>query len=410
MKFEKSMLNQIEHVSIALENCEEFEIAADDILDFWTSEVRMGVGYNGENEIDDGCLVISKRAFKNLSSAASDEYADGTTALNYDPEEVFYLCNRLLNSCDICQIYVKFKDGKDILFFVPYDPLESDLCQGEIDLSNCPSAELDANGDLLILFGASSHAYRRTDNNYLDLAIGLREEIKQLPKEPWKIRLTTFSNKENDFRCPRLFIDLCLTDNEYSDKKLSLVFEDVSGLYFDISLGEDEERRLWMSRISTGEIFVEIENFCVFRCHGVKTYANFSGESDDSKNYENDEIYRKAIQCELNEREMKLFADNCYAHTEKEFDAAAFSSAVQKVLRETISVQYFANWLKAYSHMLQFYRGIGVQNNKFYCTLATMMDRMQIRLSYYEKLSDCRALIEKSTKEMEEFYRNSRIK
>ncbi len=125
MRFDKSMLDQIRSVSLALENCEDFEIAADDILDFRTSEIRMGAGYNGENEVDDGCLVISKRAFKNLSSAATEEYADGTTGLDYDPEEVFYLYNRLIDYCDICQVYVKFKDGKDILFFVPYDPLES---------------------------------------------------------------------------------------------------------------------------------------------------------------------------------------------------------------------------------------------------------------------------------------------
>lgn len=405
MKFDKTMSDQIEFISLALENCENLEVFGDDILDFWTSEIRMGVGSYGENEADDGGIVISKRAFKNMSSAATEEYEDGTRGLDYDPEEVFYLYNRLMKCCDICQIFVKLKDGGELLFSVPYDPLESDLCGNEIDLSNCPSAELDANGDLSIFFGASSHTYQRTDNNYFDLVIGLKDEIKHKLNGPLQIWIDTFSNTKSDYRCPRLFIGMRIANHGYSGKKMNLVFEDIKNVTYDISFGEEEKRHLWMSRISNGEIFVEIEGFCTFYCQGIKTYSHFSGERDDSGIYEENEIYKKTLRCELSERQMELFAGNHLAHNEKEFDMTAFTDAVQKVLNGDITVKYFMNWLNAHSEMVQFYSEVHFRNDAFYCTLATMMDRLQIKLSYYENLSDCRALIEKSAEEIEEFYK-----
>lgn len=408
MKFDKNMLDTIKFICLVLENCEDFEIAADDILDFQTSEIRMGAGYYGENEVDDGRLVISKRAFKNLSSMATQEYTDGTTGLDYDPEEVFYLYNRLIGYCNICQVHVKFKDGKDILFFVPYDPLVSRRTGGEVDLSNCSSAELDGNGDLLILFGTSSHSYKRTDDNYFDLVIGLKDEIKKPLKNPLQIMLMNISNNQNDSLCPRFFLSAFLANNGYSRKKIQLVFEDVRDLSFDIDFEEEGKRHLRMSRISTGDIFVEIENLCEFYCHGAKTYSRYAGERDDLELYENKEIYREAIHCELNERQMALFAGNHYGHTEKEFDMAVITAAGQKVLRGEISVKYFMNWLKAHSEMFQFYRTDRLKSDELYCTIATMMDRLQIKLSYYENLPDCRTLIEKSLTEIENVYKAAR--
>ncbi len=282
--------------------------------------------------------------------------------------------------------------------------MKAESSGGEVDLSNCPSAELDGNGDLLILFGTSSHAYKRTDNNYSDLVIGLKDEIKKPLEKPLQIMLTSFSDNENDYRCPRFFLGARLMNKGYSGKKIQLVFEDVRDISFDIDFEEEGKRHLWMSRISTGDIFVEIENLCAFYCHGAKTYSRYAGERDDSELYENNEIYRKAVHCELNERQMELFANNHFAHTEKEFDMGALTAAGQKVLRGEISVKYYGNWLKAHSEMLQFYRKDRLKSDEFFCTIATMMDRLQIKLSYYDNLPDCRALIEKAMAEIEALY------
>lgn len=404
MKFSTDMLDKIEYVSLALENCEEYKIASEDVLEFWTSEIKMGVGYYGENQVDNGGLVISKRAFRNLSSAATDVFADGTTALDYQSEETFYLYNRIINCCDICQVDVKFKDGSNLSFFVPYDPLESNLHGCEIDLSNCPSAEMDENGDMLILFGKSSHAYKRKDDDYFNLIIGLHDVINKRIGAPLQIKLENFSNLDCDNRCPRLLVDSVLKNNGCAGKKLELVFEDVQKVSYDIDF-DDEKRYLWMSRISTGEIFVEIENFCTFCCYAIKTYEVYEGKIDnDGGDCENDDIYQKALHCELSEKEMESFAVGHFAHSEKDFDLAAFISAKNKVLNGKISVKYFQFWLEAYSEMVQYYRDIHLQTDGFYCQISIMMDRLQIKLSYCENLSDCSQLIETATEEIEKYY------
>lgn len=410
MKFNKSMLDEIELISLALENCQDFDIPAEDILDFQTSEIHTEKGRKEQTEIDDGRLVISKNAFKILSSDATEEYADGTKGIDKNPAESYYLYHRITYCCDICQVHVKFKDGKTIWFFVPYHPLESLLLGDAVDFSNCPSAELDENGDMLILFGKSSRAYKRTDNNYFDLIIGLKDAIKKSLDGTLLGQIEEFSNNTGDRLCPRLFIDMRLANKGLSGKYLSLVFQDVQNVSYKISFYEKWKRHLWMSRISTGEIFVEIEELCTFYCYGAEVNFKFLAKSDDSAKYENDEIYQKAMNCELNEREMELFAENHYANSEKDFNSKAFTAAKNKVLGGEISVKYFKYWLQAYSEMLQFYRGIHLKDNEFYKKIATMMDRLQIKLSYYEDLSDCRKLIESATEEIEIFYQHAQTK
>lgn len=285
MKFGKGMIEEIESIELVLENCECYDIPASDVMDFWTDEVKKGPGEYGH--VDDGGLRISKNAFHLLSNMAKASYADGTTALDHEPEEIFYLSNRIIDCCDICQIEVKFKDGCKILFFVPYDPLESNLNGGEIDLSNCPSAELDENGDMLVLFGESSHAYRRVDNNYSELIIGIGDIIKK-PLSELQVKIEKFINIDYDCRCPKFFIEIELKNRGYSGKKVELVFEDVQKVNFEISF-YNEKRSIWMSRISTGEIYVEIENFCSFCCHAIKTYAAYIGRADDSVDYKDED-------------------------------------------------------------------------------------------------------------------------
>lgn len=276
MKLEKSMLEKIDTITLALENCESFNISGKYILDFWTSEFVMPSRKEPETEVDDGCLIISKNAFKILSSAATEEYTDGTTGLDHGPEENFYLYNRIKYCCDVCQIYVNFKDGNILPFFVPYDPLESLLFGKEIDWSNCPSAELNEDGDLLILFGKSSRAYKRTDNNYFDLIIGLKDEIHQQLDQPLQGQIEKFSNSDSEVSCPRLFISMRLANKGLSGKYLELLFENVQKVSYDISFYQKGKRRLWMSRISTGEIFVEIEDICTFYCNGVEVHPEFA--------------------------------------------------------------------------------------------------------------------------------------
>ena len=50
-------LKDIKYISLALENCEGFDIEAKYILDIWFDEIHMGVGYNPKNKVYDGISV-----------------------------------------------------------------------------------------------------------------------------------------------------------------------------------------------------------------------------------------------------------------------------------------------------------------------------------------------------------------
>ena len=103
---------------------------------------------------------------------------------------------------------------------------------------------------------------------------------------------------------------------------------------------------------------------------------------------------------------MELFAANHYAHSEKDFNLSAFVAAKQKVLRGDISVRYFTYWLQSYSEMVQYYRGMHFLTNENCCHLAMLMDRLQVQLTYFEKVENCKHLIEKSSKEIEDYYKS----
>ena len=143
MNITKDVLPLIDHIELALENCEEYEIKAEDIIDIRFDEMQVSTVNSKYDTSHDGRLLISKNAFKVLSSFAHNKYADGTTGLDHAPEEQYYFHNRITMCCDICQVHVYFKNGKHVWFFVDYDPLVNELSGCEIEYSNCPSAELN---------------------------------------------------------------------------------------------------------------------------------------------------------------------------------------------------------------------------------------------------------------------------
>ena len=109
MQITKDMLPNIDRVCLALENCEDYNIKSEDIIDIWFDEQQptpSNAWYDCSTS-NDGRLVISKNAFKQLSSFAYNKFADGTTALDYEPEENFYLFNRL----------TKWQDRRKLLSF-----------------------------------------------------------------------------------------------------------------------------------------------------------------------------------------------------------------------------------------------------------------------------------------------------
>ncbi len=306
-----------------------------------------------------------------LSDIAKEKYEDGTTGLDVYDIDSLKLRNRLLNCCDITQVHIYFNDGSRIWFFVPYDPLEEEMHGSEIDLSNCSSAELDENGNVLILFGKSSHSYNRVDNNYEDLIIGFKDEIPNKINKPLKVKIEEISNTESDYRCPRLFVDVRVQDKAYRNKYLRLVFADVKDLSLQINPDTlYETLELVASRISTGDIFVEFGSELNFYCQCIKTYSDYCNDENKVK-IENCRDYKNLLRAEY-----------------------------EKLKIGKISVNDFRVWLESCSEDLQYDRQMHFVNNQHDCNIAKLMDRLAIKLNYYNNYCDCKDLIEKAVQEI----------
>lgn len=371
MKIDMNSLKDIKYIFFALENCEGFDIEAKYILDIWFDEIHRSVGPNQEDEVYDGRLVLSKDCLDLLSSVATEKYTDGTTGLDVYDIDSLKLRNRLLNCCDITQVYIYFNDGSRVWFFVPYDPLEEEMHGFEIDLSNCSSAELDENGNVLILFGKSSHSYKRVDNNYEDLILGFKDEISNKIKKPLKIKIEEISNSESDYRCPRLFVDIHVQDKAYRNKYLKLVFEDIKELAFDIYPDIlQKTMELWVSRISTGDIFVEFGAELNFYCQCIKTYSVYCNDENNAR-IENCRDYKNLLKTEYD-----------------------------KLKVGKITVNDFRVWIESCSKDLQYDRQMHFVNNQKDCNIAKLMDRLAIKLNYYDNYSECNDIIVKAFQEI----------
>lgn len=371
MIIDKSSLKNIEKISLGLENCESFDIESKYIVDIWFDEIDMGVGTNKVNRAYDGRLVLSKNCLDLLSDVAYEQYADGTTGLELFGEDSLKLRNRFADYCDITQVHLFFNDGSKIWFFVPYHTLEEEIHGSEIDMSNCPSAEYDADGNMLILFGKSSHSYKRTDNNYQDLILGFKGVVPDNIKKPLNVKIDKISNVGDNCFCPRIFVTVSLQDKACRNKYLKLVFEDVKNISAEIypkMLRETIE--LKASRISTGDIFVEFGNQLHFYCQCIKTYEVYVNRQNDVE-IENYTDYKNLLTAEY------------------------------KKLRDgTITPKDFRFWLKSCSKSLRDDVKMQFKNDKRQCSDALLMDRLAIKLAYCDNYSEYKELIEKSVEEI----------
>ena len=86
--------------------------------------------------------------------------------------------------------------------YVPYNPLEGILHGTEIELSNCPSFEIDNDGNIIIAFGKSSKQPTRKDNNYAELVEGWKDAFGDYEPEILKVNaesLSTFGDEQKIF-------------------------------------------------------------------------------------------------------------------------------------------------------------------------------------------------------------------
>lgn len=275
MKITKEILNEIDHIKFGLENCDGYKIKPEDILDIWFENFE--VDADGDKYTHDGRMILSKNMFKQLGDFAYDEYADGTIALDHDPEEEYYFYNRIMMDCDICQVHIVYKNGERFWFFVDYDPIYNELTGCDMDDSNCPSAELNENGDMLILFGKSSHAFHRVDNDYYSAIEGLDKSLPQKIEGILKVKITEIGNGGTSCWCPEggLYVEMRIKNKKYSNKQLPLRFFDVSEFAFDFDLKNMGEEKFLISPTEDGRYFVQFGMLCNFYCSKIEVVKGF---------------------------------------------------------------------------------------------------------------------------------------
>ncbi|MDE6605737.1 MAG: hypothetical protein K2K85_06960 [Clostridia bacterium] len=285
MQITKDTLLQIDRISLVLENCKVYDIKSKDIVDIWFNEIQTrkhkyyGLEYDYEDEysyyqkVDNGRIVLSKNAFNKLSSFAYDIYTDETPALERDSEDVYYLSNRILGSrwCDICQIDIFFKDGTDINFYVDCDPIVDHKFDRELEYSNCPSAELDVNGDMLILFGKSSRTFHRIDNDYFNAIEGLEKFLHKRFNGEISVIIESIDNCVCCSYAKReLYMETIMQNKGYLNKHLPLKFSGVKEFTFDLDFNNKARKQFLISPTENGEYFVQFDCDCNFFCKKIE--------------------------------------------------------------------------------------------------------------------------------------------
>ena len=389
MKINKDSLKEIKYISLGLENCEDFDIPTKYIVD-----INFEYGKSGDSfKTNDGFIEISSQALKILSSYGIDDYKNNriTDVIDY------YLGTRFIGYCNLCVLSIAKNNDEILNVYVPYEPLNKCIHDDEIELTNCPSAEILDNGNLLVLFGKSSKMPTRIDNNYKDLILGW-DNISEVKKENFDVircKIINFSNLDSD-TCPRISVTF-----KSKKKQFTLIFEDYTKLLFDLYPKYNNYFNLKMSRMLDGKIHVGFDGCEVdFYCVAIKEYDYYCGEDFDSDSFD-DLTYQKAIKLDVDENTMTLISHNHYALEEVLFDYDLIKKAMELYRTDDISINYLRCWLKYYSELLVYSRPSYNKLSKTVNKVATILDRIHIAISYDFAKNDILKIIEKHMEDIE---------
>ncbi|MBO7177673.1 MAG: hypothetical protein J6V69_01075, partial [Clostridia bacterium] len=153
MIINKELLSDCSALLIALENCDVYEIDATDVIDLYCEVEQIGKSER-EYRAKDGFIKISANASQNK------ERSGVSTELDCPLKERLAMCGGV----DMTLFSLRRKQERDIDVYVPYEPLEGVVRRRELELSNCPSLEIDDEGNMTIAFGKSSTQPKRKDN------------------------------------------------------------------------------------------------------------------------------------------------------------------------------------------------------------------------------------------------------
>ena len=263
---DKGILKEYNSLLVVLENCDAYEIDIEDILDVYCVAELIGKK-NGEYRTSDGFIKISARASQTVEFSVSRNDAIGTEWDHRFKERL----EMLNGAADMISFSLRKKEKRDLDIYVPYDPLENIMHGSEIELSNCPSFEVDGEGNMIIAFGERSKQPRRKDNNYSELIAGWKEAFGNYEPQILTVRakrLTTFGEEQQNF----LFW-FKISDKNSTKDVAELVFMDCKGIAIEMFFPKKETCEIVMSKMIDGRIYVGFDGLGIdFICSSVIEY------------------------------------------------------------------------------------------------------------------------------------------
>lgn len=153
IEMEDLRVEDIASIDLVLENCEGVEVYAGEILavnfDFFSDLIISGEGIC--RRVKSGYIKIS------LDDKMNKHRQINFMEFNNRKPKTQDIQARLLGLCDICYIIITYKDYNwTEKIEVPYEEIEDDEDSAIIDLTECPTAKIDEEGNIVILFGELS--------------------------------------------------------------------------------------------------------------------------------------------------------------------------------------------------------------------------------------------------------------
>lgn len=268
----KELLRCYKTLLVVLENCDVYEIAVDDVLDIYCVAKQIGEQKN-KYRTNDGFIKIAARASQTIECLVSRNHEIGTE-LDYRLKERLEMCG---GGADMTSFSLRDNKKCDTDIYVPYNPLEDILHGNEIELSNCPSFEIDNDGNMIIAFGKRSKQPKRKDNNYAELIDGWKDAFGDFEPKVLKVKaesLSTFGNKQTNFS---FCFKVC---NKNSKKDFAeLVFINCKDLSVEMFFAKKRNCEIVMSKMADGHIYVGLDGLGIdFICSSIQEYTYYCSQ------------------------------------------------------------------------------------------------------------------------------------
>jgi len=272
---DKGALKDYNSLLVVLANCDAYEIDVEDILDV-DCVAELVDEKNGKYRTSDGFIKISARASQTVERSVVRDDEIGTEWDLRFKERL----EMLDGAADMTSFSLKKKGKNDLDIYVPYNPLEDIMHGGEIEWSNCPSFEVDGEGNMIIAFGERSKQPRRKDNNYSELIAGWKEAFGDY--EPQILTVTaeslrTFGKEQQNFS---FYFKIC--DKNSTKDVAELVFIDCKDIAIEMFFSQEGDCEIVMSKMADGRIYVGFDGLGIeFICSSVMEYDSYCNRAEE---------------------------------------------------------------------------------------------------------------------------------